>query len=424
MISTSHLSYQVQKFLQKFTLIFILLVAVSESASSGDGWPQWGGPQRNFVVQSERLADFWPREGPTRLWGRDLGDGYSGIAVESGQLFTMIHRGGQEVVVSLDASNGKTIWEYSYDVAFLDEMNMDTGTGPHSTPLVVGSLVFTTGTTGRLCCLDTKSGRQVWSHDLIKEFGGTVLVRGYSSSPIACDQTVIVPVGGQGYGLVAFSQRDGTVVWHKQNFRNSHSSPTLIHVDDRDQLVVLMHKVIAGIDPTNGDLIWSMPHELIGDHLVFTPLWTQDNLLFYSSAYNGGSRLLQLSGNDGKTLARELWFNNKMHIHHGNAIRVGGQIYGSSGDFGPAFMTAIDIETGKLLWQDRSFAKAMLLYADGKFIILDEEGTLALAQMDSQGMKVISQVELLKSKSRTPPSLVGTKLYLRDRKRLLALDLK
>jgi outer membrane protein assembly factor BamB len=424
MILTLSLFCHSLKSIQKLVLVSIVLPAVSGLALAGDDWPQWGGPDRNFVITSERLADSWPPEGPLRLWERDLGEGYSGIAVQSGQLFTMVHRGSQEVVVALDASNGKTIWEYPYDVAFLDEMNMDTGPGPHSTPLVVGSLVFTTGTTGRLHCLDSRSGRVVWSHDLYKEFGGTVLVRGYSSSPIAYQQTVIVPAGGRGRALMAFSQKDGSVVWQKQDFRNSHSSPTLVHVDGQDQLVVLMHKVIAGIDPANGDLLWSLPHELIGDHIVFTPLWTQDNLLFYSSAYNGGSRLLRLSRSDGKTLAKELWFNNKMHIHHGNAIRVGGQIYGSSGDFGPAFMSAIDVETGKLLWHDRSFAKAMLVYADGKFIILDEEGTLSLAQMDSQGLKVISKVELLKSKARTPPSLVGTKLYLRDRQKLLALDLK
>jgi len=405
-------------------LLFVLFPAAGLWVLAADDWPQWGGPNRNFVITSARLADSWPPDGPRRVWERDLGEGYSGIAVQSGQLFTMVHRSGQEVVVALDASSGKTIWEYPYDVAFLEEMNMDTGPGPHSTPLVVGPLVFTTGTTGRLHSLDRKSGRVVWSHDIFKEFGGTVLVRGYSSSPIAYGQTVIVPAGGQGRALMAFSQKDGSLVWQKQDFRNSHSSPTLIQVNGQDQLVVLMHKVIAGLDPKNGDLIWSLPHELIGDHIVFTPLWTEENLLFYSSAYNGGSRLLQLSKDDGKTSVKELWFNNKMHIHHGNAIRVGGQIYGSSGDFGPAFMTAIDVETGKILWQDRSFSKATLIYADGKFIVLDEEGNLFLARMNSQGMTVISKASLLKSKARTPPSLVGTRLYLRDRQKLLALDLK
>jgi outer membrane protein assembly factor BamB len=406
-----------------FFLLPSVLPLLSTSLAAAD-WPQWGGPRRNFVIESKGLAQSWPAEGPRRLWTRELGDGYSGISVDEGRLFTLVHRNGQEVVMALEAGTGKTIWEHSYDVAFLKAMNMDKGPGPHSTPLIHGMRLFTTGSTGRLVCLDKRTGRLVWFHDLYKEFNGTVLVRGYSSSPIAYRDLVIVPVGGQQHGLMAFRQKDGSVAWKGQDFNNSHSSPTMIRFEGQDQLVVLMHKVIAGIDPQSGELIWSLPHEVIGDHLVFTPLWSADNLVFYSSAYNGGSRLLRLSKRDGKTHAEEIWFNNKMRVHHGNVIRIGDCIYGSSGDFGPAFLSALDVRTGKVLWQDRTLPKAMLLYADGKFIILDEDGNLSLARLDQRGLTIVSRAELLHSKAWTPPSLVGTKLYMRDRKNLMALDLR
>ena len=66
-----------------------------------------------------------------------------------------------------------------------------------------------------------------------------------------------------------------------------------------------------------------------------------------------------------------------MRVHIGTVIRLGNHVYGSSGDFGPAFLTAVDVKTGKIVWQDRSFARAQLLYADGKLILLDEDGTSA-----------------------------------------------
>jgi hypothetical protein len=65
----------------------------------------------------------------------------------------------------------------------------------------------------------------------------------------------------------------------------------------------------------------------------------------------------------------------------------------------------------------------MLLYADEKFIILDEDGVLSLANLNRQRLKLLSSAELLSSKAWTPPSLVGTKLFVRDRKNLMALDL-
>ena len=85
---------------------------------------------------------------------------------------------------------------------------------------------------------------------------------------------------------------------------------------------------------------------------------------------------------------------------------------------------AIDLWSGSIVWQNRIFPKATCLYADGKFIILDENGKLALAFATSEGLQVLSQVELLKHNSWTPPSLVGTNLFLRDRSTVMALDLR
>jgi hypothetical protein len=112
-----------------------------------------------------------------------------------------------------------------------------------------------------------------------------------------------------------------------------------------------------------------------------------------------------------------------MRIHFTNAIRVGDLIYGSSGDFGPAPFTAVDVKTGKIMWRHRSFPRASALFADGRFIILDEDGHLILATATPEGLTVTSRVELLKNQSWTVPSLSGTRLYVRDRKNILALEL-
>ena len=77
-------------------------------------------------------------------------------------------------------------------------------------------------------------------------------------------------------------------------------------------------------------------------------------------------------------------------------MRVGDFIYAFNGDFGPAFFTAIAAKTGQIVWQERGFAKASFLYADGKFIILDEEGQLALATPSATGLQVNAKVEIFR----------------------------
>jgi outer membrane protein assembly factor BamB len=409
------------KVIALLALVF-LPIKIPAMAQSSD-WAQWGGPQRNFKSEVKGLAPAWPATGPRRLWQRELGEGYSAIAAEHGMLFTMYRKGEDEIVIALDAATGKTVWEYRYAAPFAPEYDMSNGPGPHATPLVTGNLVFTSGATGKLHCLDKKSGKLLWSHDLLKEFHGTLRVNGYSCSPIAYKDKVVMMVGGQASSLVAFNQKDGSVAWKKHDFRNSTSSPIVINVDGQDQLVAFMYGEVVGVDPGNGNLLWSHPHPVEYGLNTSTPVWGPDNLLFISSGYNGGSRVIKLSRAGDKTNVEELWAHGLMRIHFTNAIRVGDFVYGSSGDFGPAPFTAINVKTGKVLWRNRSFPRASFLLADGRFVILDEDGDLLLATPTLEGLTVISKVALLSNNSWTVPSLAGTRLYLRDRKNIMALEL-
>jgi hypothetical protein len=63
------------------------------------------------------------------------------------------------------------------------------------------------------------------------------------------------------------------------------------------------------------------------------------------------------------------------------------------------------------------------VWADGKLITLDQDGYLMLADPSPKGFKVAAKAKLLTRISWTPPVLVGTKVYLRDRATLMAVDL-
>ena len=83
----------------------------------------------------------------------------------------------------------------------------------------------------------------------------------------------------------------------------------------------------------------------------------------------------------------------------------------------------LGLDDQKVHWRERGFAKANLLRADGKLIILDEEGNLALATATEQGLSIHSRCKPLDDKAWTVPTLVGTTLYMRDNKRALAMDI-
>lgn len=399
----------------------LLLFAATLSAQD---WTQWGGAARNFVSTATGLASSWPPGGPRVVWTRSFGEGYSGILSEAGRVFTMYRdtRSNQEAIVAVGAVDGKTIWEHRYAAPVLQGLNLEYGPGPHSTPLIAGDRIFAAGSMGHFHALDKNTGKVLWTHNLNREFGA-LWERGYSCSPIAYKDTVIVTTGKPGQSAVAFSQADGRVLWKKQNFAEGPSSPLLINVDGQDQLVLFMADGPVGLDPSTGDLLWTHPHRTDYGLNISMPVWGKDNLLFFSSAYNGGSRVIELKRQAGKTGVRELWASSRMRVHFGTAVRVDDYVYGSSGDFGPAFLVAVHVRDGRIAWQDRSFARASLLYADQKLIVLDEDGTLAIAAVSPQGLRVLARAEVLSGNAWTPPTLAGTRLFVRDRKTLKALDL-
>src|SRR3982074_1274854 len=145
--------------------MFLLLPisALAEAQTKEAPWLQWGGPNRNFQAGAAGLADRCPAAGPRVLWKRTLGEGYSSILVENGVLYTMYGRPGEEITLAASAATGKTIWERANPVHFQNDAQ-ERGNGPHATPLIVGDRMFAVGVTGRLECLDKKTGKLMWTH--------------------------------------------------------------------------------------------------------------------------------------------------------------------------------------------------------------------------------------------------------------------
>lgn len=412
-------------------------VLAQGTPAASDAWRQWGGPTRNFMVASTGLAEKWPETGPPVIWSRPLGPGHSAILVDEGRLYTMYRAGNgrakqgpwdaEETVVAMDAASGKTVWEHKYPSRRED---FSFGAGPHSTPLIVGDRLFTIGTNKQLFAFDKKSGKILWSHDLVKEFNSPeLLIRpvvktGYGCSPIAYRDTIICSVGGPGQSVMAFRQSDGAVVWKSGDFLTSEVPPILIDLDGRQQLVIVGGGTVNGLDPATGRILWSHPHDPGNDLNCGMPLFGPDNILFVSSAYRAGSRAIQLKQEGAATHADELWFTNRVRFMFLNSIRIGDHVYGTTGDFGPAFLTALNIKTGQSAWQHRGFGRASLVYADGKAIIMDEDGDLALARLAPEGVTILAEAKkVFDTTSWTVPTLVGKTLYARDREKIVALNL-
>jgi outer membrane protein assembly factor BamB len=387
------------------SLLALFLLAGSASAQ----WPQWGGKDRNFHSSATGLADEWPEAGPRKIWERTLGPGHSSIAADGELLFTMYQSGKDEMVVALEAKTGATKWEHKVRTAKGGDDR------PYSTPTVAGDRVYALGVTGRLTALDRNSGKLLWSHDLVEEYQAQGPQFGFSASPLVYRDSLILPAGGAGYGVAAFALADGKLLWHAHDLEEVYGSPLLIDVEGEAQVAVLAAGKLVGLNPETGELLWSEPIE--GDQPITTPVWCSDKLLCVTAG-PGGSVGLRFSKVDGKTRVERVWKNEQLQIGQTTVVRVGDYFYGSTGS-----VTAFHARTGEVAWQGQGLSLANVLSADGKLVLLDYDGVLGLASARPEAWKVSSTVSMLERECFTTPTIADKSLYLRDQKKIIALDL-
>lgn len=400
-------------------------VAVLIAPASAADWPQWGGPHGNFKADAHSLAASWSESGPKELWKRDLGEGYSAIVADQSHLYTMYRADDKEIVIALDLATGKTAWEHRYESAPPEGHEQQFGDGPNATPLIWGDRLYTIGVAGKMHCLNKHDGKPYWSQELWKDLGGSVLEYGYSSSPIRYKNSVIVLAGGENSAIIAFHKDTGEILWKNQSFKNSYSTPRIINMHGEDQLVTFMANEAIGVNPDNGELRWRYE---IGNQWglnVNMPIWFEDADTLFLSTTEAGARGLKITREGDGFAVEETWKSRKIQFYHVTSVRLGDYVYGSTGGStgGPAFFAAINAKTGKIAWRKRGFSKATCVYADGRLIILDEQGKLALTTATPEDLVIHSQIELLDRVSWTVPTVVGSRMYVRDKKTIRALDL-
>ncbi|HEY6659639.1 MAG TPA: PQQ-binding-like beta-propeller repeat protein, partial [Pyrinomonadaceae bacterium] len=202
-------------------IVALLSLAHLTVAQPGANWPQWRGPNRDGISKETGLLKQWPAEGPPLAWkASGAGRGYSSFSVANGKLYTMGLRGDREFVIAFDIATGKEAWATAHGSAFRN----DRGDGPRGTPTIDGERIYALGGAGDLSCLDARTGKIVWTKNVLKEFGGSNIQWGISESPLVLGNKVLVNAGGPGASIVALNKADGSVIWKSQSDEAGYSS--------------------------------------------------------------------------------------------------------------------------------------------------------------------------------------------------------
>jgi outer membrane protein assembly factor BamB len=409
-----------------FLLSLILLVAGPPDIHATDDWNQWAGPGRDFNVPNTGLAESWPENGPPEIWSRELGVGNSAVVVRDGLLYTIYRKldaegkpEGNERVVALNAHDGSTAWEYEYHSIALEGQTLyNDDPGPHSTPLVQGDRIFTLGFAGQFICLDRKTGDLIWKHDLVSELEAEVSYFGFTAAPLAHGGLVVIPASGEQCGLVAFDTAKGDVVWKSPPASFSYTSPFVLQYGGRDYLVHQSRDRVDGIDPQTGKQAWKYEYKKGEYANVPTPVDLGGGKLLISGQGISGVELIELSGEGDGIKTTKIWNNQKVSFWYSNAVLSGEYVYG-----GKDIYYSINWKTSERGLAERGYEHANLVMAGDLGILLDNKGVLHLVKPTGTGLGIISKFQLFENEAWTVPTIQGTRMYVRNRKIIVAREL-
>ncbi|HEY2415973.1 MAG TPA: PQQ-binding-like beta-propeller repeat protein [Pirellulaceae bacterium] len=405
--------------------IFTAILWASFVAQAADEWPQFLGPNRNGVSAATGLLDSWPAAGPKEVWRVTGGAGMSGIASAGGHLCTLVQHDGQQWLVAHHPATGKQQWQ----TTLAPEYKNTQGDGPRATPTIAGERVFAFTGQGILTCVNLATGSQMWSHDVVGELKGKVAEYGMACSPLLVGDLVIVTVGAPKACLIAYKAQSGERAWTAGDDPCGYSSPALLNVGGRQQIVAFTGGSVIGVTSDSGKVLWRHPYETDYECNTASPIAVDGNVLI-SSGENHGSALLKLNPNGDKFDVAEIWSSqgprSVLRSEWQTPILLDGKLYGldNIGSAGPITnLTCLDAATGKQLWQQPRFGKANMIAADGKLFFTSMTGELIIVRATPKGYEEIGRKQV-SGPTRQAPAIADGKLYLRDDKEIICLDIR
>jgi outer membrane protein assembly factor BamB len=349
----------------------------------------------------------------------------SGLAVSRGRALTLVQRDGRQWLVALRADTGEEIWRTDLAPAYRNAM----GDGPRATPSIDGDRVVVFTGEGILAAVDFRDGKLLWSHGTVAELGGKEAEYGMASSPLVVGDRVVVTVGAPRATLAAYEVQTGRLSWTAGSDPAGYSSPAVLNVGGREQLVAFTGNSALGVVPSTGAVLWRYPYVTNYECNIATPL-AHNGRVFLSSGENHGSVLLELMPRGDVFDLRPVWESqgpaSVMRNEWQTSLRWDGYLYGMDnvGGAGPiTHLTCIDASTGQRKWQQLRFGKGNLIAGDGKLFISTMKGELVIVRATPERYDELGRANVLGS-TRQAPALAGGRLFVRDDQEIVCVDVR
>ena len=382
--------------------------------SGGSDWPRFRGPMANGISPEKGIRKNWAQQPPKPLWRVALSDqGFAGPSVANGRVFIIDHRGNQDIVRALDLKTGADVWTYAYQ----DTDSPNYGFA-RSTPTIDAGKVYTLSRLGILNCLDEKTGRLLWTRDIVRDFNTERPGWDLAGSPVIDGERLVLSPGGENAAVVVLNKDTGqTLLQGGGTVKTGYATPVVATINGVKQYVVFTEKTLVGVTAANGQLLWSIPWETSYGVNAATPV-VIGNSVFITTGYGKGCALVDVTPSG----ANIRWQSRDLVAHFNSPVLYKSMIYGI-GD--PGNMVCLDPLTGRVQWKQPGFEKGGLVIVDGAIIALDgRSGACVMAEATPEGYRELGRFTPLGGQSWTAPIVAQGRLIVRNTQAIACFDLK
>ena len=222
---------------------------------------------------------------------------------------------------------------------------------------------------------------------------------------------------------MALSAATGDVLWTATDRGASYSAPVMARIGGLTRALFLTRFGLADIDPEDGtvraEIQWRS--RSLTSANAASPVVIGERV-FISATYGTGAALLDVT-EEGFV---PVWSGEEsLSNHYATSIHDDGTLYGYHGrqPLVPS-LRAIDAESGTVLWSEDGYGAGSLLLAGDTLIIMREGGELVLADASRERYSPRASGKILTGTTRAYPALANGIFYARNRRRLIAIDLR
>lgn len=379
--------------------------SVSPTAAA-DVWKQWRGDGQVGVANGEGYPIKWSPSDSV-AWSIDLpGIGASTPVISNGRALLTAGVDGQNRLLCIDTESGKTLWSA--------RLGTDKGgkhrkaSGANSSPVTDATLTYAYFRSGDLGCVDNQ-GNVRWQKNLQDSYGEDTLWWDLGTSPLLTETAVIIAVmqSGPSY-LAAFDKLTGKLLWKTdrvldapEEAAHSYSSPLLVTIGDKRVIAVLGADHLTLHSETDGKELARLggfnPTAQRYFRSIASPVVHGDVI---ACPYARGSTITGVSLS--ALLARKgkdaiLWFRDDIGADVPTPAALDGKFY-ICGDKG--VVTAIDAQSGKNVWQvelprsRHAFSSSPLIAGDHVYLTREDAITFVIGPISSAEPKLVATNEI------------------------------